>query len=173
MTLDIHDHILPMLTRLLEALSGYLDKASEHAKTHGYDVDNILRARLAIDQYDLAKQTSLACFHAEESMGQLTGKAAERWERETHDVADLQARIQHAIAFLGALNKADFAGWEEREADIFFAPGMFMPGMAYLMELELPNFFFHLNATYAILRHNGIPVGKMDYLGGLQLRKKG
>jgi hypothetical protein len=169
---DIHDQVIPQMTKMLTAMTGYFDKAVHHAQSKNYDVNTLLGARLAPDQYSLGKQIQTTCFLAEECIARLAGKPTPKHEDTEKTFQELRARVEKTVAHLKAYKKDDFKGWEERSCDIFFAPGKCMPGMAYFMQLGHPNFFFHLTSVYSILRHNGVDVGKMDFLGPVQFQDK-
>jgi len=168
---EMYDIVVPEFAKLLEAMTGYFSKAAQHADQKKYDVNNLLTGRLAPDQYSLAKQIQVTCFLAEECVGRLSGKRAPE-SPEAKTIPELKARIEKSIAFLRSLDRSDFQGWEERPADIFFAPGKYLPGAQYLTQLGIPNFYFHLVTVYSILRQNGVDVGKLDYLGPLQFLDK-
>jgi uncharacterized protein len=169
---DVYELIVPEFTTLLEAMKGYFTKATQHAETKKYDVNNLLTARLAPDQYSLAKQVNVACFLAEECTARLAGKANPKFETQEKSIADLTARIDRSITFLKGFTRQDFTGWQERPVDIFFAEGKYLPGMQYLTRMGIPNFYFHLVTVYSILRQNGVDVGKSDYIGPLQFSDK-
>jgi uncharacterized protein len=169
---EMYDIVVPEFKKLLQSMKGYFDKATQHAETKKYDVTNLLTARLSPDQYDLAKQVHVTCFLAEECIGRLAGKVPPKYEGTSKNTAELKIRIDHAINYLNGFKKEDFQGWEERPVDIFFAQGKFLPGYQYLTQLGIPNFHFHLVTVYSILRHNGVEVGKMDYLGPVNFLDK-
>lgn len=162
---EVFDVVLPQFTQLLTAMKGYFTKAAQHAEIKKYDVNTLLTARLAPDQYSLAKQVHVTCFLAEECVGRAAGKVPPKYDAESTTVAELNRRIDHAVTYLKSFNRTDFKGWEERNIDIFFAPGKYLHGADYVQKMGIPNVFFHLTTVYSILRHNGIDVGKMDYLG--------
>jgi hypothetical protein len=167
------DIVVPETIKLLGCMSGYFEKAAAHAKARNYDVNTLLAARLAPDQFALGKQVSMACLLAEESLSKLAGKATPKHEADEGNVASLRKRIDATIANLKTLTRDDFNGWEERQCEMFFAPGQFMIGSEYLTQFALPDFYFHLMTVYSILRHNGVEVGKGDYLGTINMRAKG
>ena len=172
MTDPIYDILVPQFTTLLISMKGYFNKAQEHATAKKYDVNNLLTARLAPDQYTLAKQVNVTCFLAEECISKLAGKANPSFDTQDKTISDLCARIDKSINHLKQYNKQDFTGWEERPIDIFFAEGKYLPGFQYMTRLGAPNFFFHQVTVYSILRMNGVDVGKMDYIGPIQFSDK-
>jgi hypothetical protein len=170
---DIHDHVVPEMTMLLTAMTGYFDKAVHHAQAKNYDVNALLTARLAPDQYALAKQVAATCYVAEECVARLAGKGATaKWDDVDTTFAGLRSRVEKTISRLKSFKKDEFKGWEERPCDIFWLSGKCLPGMTYFMQVGYPNFFFHLTSVYAILRHNGVEVGKMDFLGPVAFQDK-
>ena len=172
MNYEMYDIVVPEFTKLLEAAKGYFAKAAQHAEAKKYDVNNLITARLAPDQYTFAKQVHVTCFLAEECIGRLAGKTPPKHPEESTNFPELTARIDSTIAYLKSFQKSDFQGWEERPIDIFFAPTKYLPGSQYLTQLGLPNFYFHLMTVYSLLRHNGVDVGKMDYLGPIAFLDK-
>ncbi len=172
MSYEMFDIVVPEFAKLLEAMKGYFGRASQHAEMKKYDVNTLLTARLAPDQWGLAKQVQSTCFLAEECIGRLAGKVPPQYANDEKTIPELQARIDKAITYLRGFKRTDFQGWEERPVDIFFAPGKFLPGDKYLTQLGIPNVYFHLMTVYSILRHNGVDVGKMDYLGPVQFLDK-
>ncbi len=172
MTYEMYDIVVPEFVKLLESMKGYFTKAAQHADTKKYDINNLLTARLAPDQYSLAKQVNVTCFLAEECISRLVGKPNPKFEGQEKSVSELKARIDQSVSYLKSFKKEDFAGWEERPADIFFAEGKYLKGFEYLTQLGIPNFYFHLVTVYSILRQNGVDVGKGDYLGALPFLDK-
>jgi uncharacterized protein len=165
MSHEMFDIVVPQFTQLLQAMKGYFGKAAQHADSRKFDLNTLLTARLAPDQWNLAKQVHSACFLAEECLSRLAGKPTPDMSSESTTVNDLNARIDRSLGYLKSFSRADFQGWEERPCDIFFAPGKYLPGAQYLNLLGVPNVYFHIMTVYSILRHNGVDVGKMDYLG--------
>jgi hypothetical protein len=172
LTYEMYDIVVPQFSQLLAAMKGYFVKAAQHADARKFDVNTLLSARLAPDQYDLAKQVTSTCFLAEECLSRLAGRATPVRNEPVKTVADVNARIDKAVDYVKSFTKADFQGWEERPCDIFFAEGKYLPGSEYLVRLGVPNVFFHLMTVYSILRHNGVDVGKLDYLGPVNFRDK-
>ena len=169
---QMYEIIVPEFQKLLGAMKGYFDKAVQHADQKKYDVANLFTARLTPDQYALGKQVEVTCFLAEECLGRLAGQVPPKREKSVNSVATAKERIDLALSYISGLSKESFQGWEERPVDIFFAPGKYLPGYQYLTQLGIPNLHFHLVTVYAILRHNGVDVGKMDYLGPVSFLDK-
>lgn len=161
---------IPLMKKTLANIERWLDKAVAFAATKKFDPETLLVARLAPDQYNLTRQIQAACDAAKFTGSRLSGKEAPAHPDTEKTIAELKTRIQAAIAFLDTITEEDFAGAADRVIPLPFIPGMGMGGADYLNELSIPNFFFHVNMTYAILRHNGVDLGKQDYIGGLSLR---
>jgi len=154
----------------LGQLVGWLDAASEHAKTRSFDPDLFLAVRLAPDQFPLLRQVQTACDTAKLSVSRLTGKPAPSHADDEKTMAELRARIAATIEYLGGFTAADFEGAAGRSVTTARWEGKTMSGADYFIEHALPNFFFHLTHTYAMLRHSGVALGKRDFLGTLSLR---
>lgn len=161
---------IPLMKKTLANIERWLDKAIAFAATKKFDPDTLLVARLAPDQYNLTRQIQSACDAAKFAGARLGGKEAPAHPDTEKTIAELKTRIQAAIAFLDTLTEEDFAGAADRVIPLPFIPGMGMNGADYLNELAIPNFYFHASMAYAILRKNGVDLGKQDYIGGLSLR---
>jgi hypothetical protein len=129
-----------------------------------------LELRLAPDQFAFAKQVQTACDTAKLAMTRLTGKEAPAQADTETSIEELRARVEGVISFLDGLSAADFDGAATRSVTQPRWEGKTMTGADYFVEHALPNFYFHLNHAYAILRHNGVKIGKRDYLGALTQR---
>lgn len=154
----------------LTNLRGWLGKARENAAARGFDPDTLLTARLAPDQFALARQIQSACDSAKGNAARLAGKEVPSHPDVEKTLAELEARIDTVVAFLDTFTPADFDGADDRKISLGWMRGKHVLGKDYIEQFGLANFFFHLTHAYAILRHNGIPLGKMDYIGGLALR---
>jgi hypothetical protein len=161
---------ISQLKKMLNNLDGWIDKAVAHGKARSFDPVVLVEARLAPDQYSFARQVQSACDSAKFAAARLSGKEAPKHPDTEKTIDELRARIRACVAYLDTFKPADFAGAEERPITLPFMPGKVMSGDDYLVEMVLPNFYFHATTAYAILRHNGVDVGKMDYLGSLSLR---
>ena len=158
------------LSRMLTNLNNWLDKASEFATAKKFDPNNLLTARLAPDQFALARQVQAACDAAKFAAARLGNKEAPAHPDTETTIPELKARIQVVLDYLGSFTEADFADAKDCTVKLPFAPGMGMTGCDYLTELALPNFYFHITTAYAILRHNGVELGKRDFLGGINIK---
>lgn len=152
---------------MLSNASRWLDAAAEHAKTKNTEPDAFVGARLAIDQYPLVKQIQSACDAAKFTAARLTGKDAPSHPDDEKTFEELRARIAKVTTYLDTFTEKDFDGADTRKVALPFLPGgkKGALGLDYLVHLAQPNFFFHVAHVYAILRHNGVKLGKMDYIG--------
>ena len=154
----------------LGQLDKWLGMAADYAKSKNFDPDVFATLRLAPDQFPLARPVQIACDTAKLSAGFLTGKPMPAQEDNEKTLAELQARVRSVIALLDGLTAKDFEGAATRVVSQPRWKGEWMTGADYFIEHTVPNFFFHLTTAYAILRHNGVPVGKRDYLGAQSKR---
>lgn len=157
------------MLRMLRTLDRWLDRAGEHATARKFDVDVLAGARLAPDQYALARQVQSACDAAKFTAARLSGKEAPTHPDTETTVAQLRERATAVAGWLEGFAEADFAGSGERKLTLGWMRGKSMLGSDYLAQFAVPNFYFHLNMAYAILRHNGVDLGKLDYLGGVSM----
>src|SRR5438270_10178688 len=151
--MNIHD-MIPQYAKMLRNLDGWLDKATAFAQHKKFDVDTLIHARLAPDQYALARQVQSACVSAKFSAAYLTGKQAPAHPDTEKTIAELRARIKSCLSFLETVREADVAGAEERRVSPRFLQGKWVRGDQYLTQMSVPNFYFHVTTAYAILRHN-------------------
>lgn len=164
-------YLLPTI-KMLRHVDVWLTKAEAHAAARGYDVNVLMSARLAPDQYAFGRQVQAACDAAKLGAARLTGKEPPVHADDESTVAELRARVDSVLAWLGALTPADFEGWADRPVRLGFAQGKVILGQDYLVEMAIPNFYFHACMVYAILRHNGVELGKRDYIGPLSLKEE-
>lgn len=165
MTVSMYDISVPVYQRQLKALATCLTKAEQHAAARKIDPAVLVNARLYPDMYPLVKQVQIACDHAK-GVSRLAGSEPPPFADDEKTFADLQARIVKTLDFIAKLSPAKFEGVEGR--DINFKIGtyeMSFKGLEYVVGWGMPNFYFHITAAYAILRHNGCEVGKRDFLG--------
>jgi hypothetical protein len=168
--MSLYASFVPELTKMLQNLDAWLGKAVDHAKAKPFDPAVLLVARLAPDQYTLTRQIQAACDAAKFAGARLAGKEAPKHADGDQSLDELRARIASVVEFLKSLDASAFEGAETRVIPLPFMPGKGLTGHDYLVEMALPNFYFHLTTAYAILRHNGVPLGKMDFIGSLSLR---
>ncbi len=156
--------------KTLGQLDTWLETAAAHAKEKSFDPDLYLGFRLAPDQLAFARQVQIACDTAKLAASRLTGKPAPSNADTEKTLGELSARVRGTIAFLDTLTAQDFEGAATRVVTQPRWEGKVMTGAAYFQQHALPNFFFHASHTYALLRHNGVNLGKRDFLGPLDLR---
>jgi uncharacterized protein len=158
---------LQLFTKTLENLEKWMDKAEEYAKARGFEVDVLAKARLAPDQYDFVRQVQSTCDQAKYAAAYLGGKPAPSHPDTEESFAELRARVRKCIDFVATVQEKDLAGAGERKVAPPWLGGRWLRGDDYLTHVALPNFFFHVSMAYAILRHNGVPLGKMDFIGSM------
>ncbi len=171
MGVNYYDLSVTTFTRGLNNLLKFMDKAQAAADQKKFDVNTLVQARLAPDMYPFVKQVQVACDSAKFTSARLAGKDAPKHEDNEKDFAELRQRVTKVLSYLETFKRDDFNGVEDRRISLPWAPGQWMHGGEYLPQLGLPNFYFHLSAAYCILRHNGADVGKMDYLGNVNIQQ--
>ena len=167
MTVSLHAASVPVFNQMLGGLAGVLKKAEAHATERKIDPDAYLQSRLYPDMFPLLRQVQIACDFAKSVAARLAQAEVPAWEDNESGFEDLQSRIARTQAFLASLDPASFEGAESR--DIVLRPGTpkekHLTGQAYLLNYGLPQFFFHVTTSYALLRHAGIEIGKRDFMG--------
>jgi uncharacterized protein len=159
-------------SKLLGNLDAWIEKAIAFAKAKPFDPVVLLSARLAPDQFSLLRQVQSACDHAKFMSYRLAGKEPPKHPDTETTFEELRARIAMVRGLLDGFKKADFEGADSRVIELSFFEGKVLSGAEYLLEFAQPNFYFHLTTAYAILRHSGVAVGKMDYIGSLSLHDR-
>lgn len=164
---NLYPFVLEMKT-MLSNLDRWMVTAAEHAKSKKAEPDALVVGRLALDQYPLVKQVQSACDTAKFTAARLTGKEAPAHPDDEKTYDEVRARIAKVVTYLDTFTEKDFEGAETRKIALPWLPGnKGALGADYLIAFGQPNFYFHLVHAYAILRHNGVPIGKMDYIGAL------
>jgi uncharacterized protein len=158
---------ISLFRKTLENLDKWMDKAEEYAKQRGFEADVLAQARLAPDQYEFTKQVQAVCDQAKYAAAYLSGAKPPSHPDTEKTFAELRQRIAKATKYAASVPEKDFAGADERKVAPAWLGGRWFTGRDYLVEMAIPNFFFHATMAYAILRHNGVPLGKMDYIGGI------
>lgn len=167
--MPLHLIVLEM-KKLLGSLDLCLDKAAGHAAAGKYDPGVLLQSRLAPDMFPLIRQVQIACDQAKYAASRAAGKDTPSHPDTEQTFDELRARIATVIAYLGGFSAADFDGAGARLISLPRWEGKSMTAVDYVIEHAMPNFFFHTTTAYAILRHNGVGLGKRDYLGALAFR---
>jgi hypothetical protein len=162
----MYDASLAPFIRMLGNLSAILHKAEAYAAERKIEPGVLLNARLAPDMYPLLRQVQIASDSVKGCAARLAGIDIPSYADSESSFAELQARIAKTQAFLGSVTAAQLEGSEGKSITLNF-PGteLKFTGQEYLLHFVLPNFYFHLTTAYAILRHNGLEIGKMDFLG--------
>jgi hypothetical protein len=170
MTMSMHTASVPVFQHMLRNLSHILDKGQASAEARKFDPSVLANARLAPDMLPFTKQIQIACDGAKNGVARIAGVEAPKFEDNETTFPELKARIQKTLDFLASVPEAKLQGTEDKE--ITFPVGRdktrTMTAEAYLTTWVLPNFFFHVTTAYALLRHNGVDLGKADYLAGAQ-----
>lgn len=167
MTISMYSASVPVFRQMLTSLSDILRKAEAHAGAKNFEPGALLQARLFPDMFNLIRQVQIACDFAKGVSLRLARQEVPAAEDNEQTFADLQARISKTLALLDGLNEVGLAG--SAELEIVLRPGTpkerKMTGQQYLLGYGLPQFFFHITTVYALLRHNGVEVGKKDFMG--------
>lgn len=166
MAISIHQASVPVFIQGLKGLKGVLTKAAALVEAKGWDPDALLKARLYPDMFPLIRQVQIATDFAKGCCARLAGAEVPAWDDVETSFAELIARIDRAIAYVEGLDPAAFAGAEDRDITLTRrGETSVVKGLVYFQTQAMPNFFFHITTAYAILRHNGVEVGKRDFLG--------
>lgn len=166
MTLSMYQASVPAFSQMLAALSGVLDKAEAHATAKKIDPTVLPATRLCPDMFPLARQVQIACDFAKGTAARLAGVDNPSFADTEKTFPELRERIAKTLAFIATLTPSQIDGSEDRDITLKVGPQeMHFKGQPYLVNFALPNFYFHLTSAYAILRANGVELGKMDYMG--------
>lgn len=168
MATELYDLTVPVFIRGLNALSGLLDKGAAFAAEKGIDPATLTGAQLIADMKPLTAQVQFACDTAKGTMTRLGELEPVAMADTEQTFAELQARIAKTIALLEAVPRERIDGREDADV-VLKVPGADIPftGRSHVLTFSLPNFYFHLTMAYALLRQTGVPIGKMDFLGGV------
>jgi hypothetical protein len=161
------DDAIRLFSKTLGNLDAWMGKAEEYAKARGFEVDVLAKSRLAPDQVDFIQQVQFGCDQAKYAAAYLGGKPAPSHPDTETSFAELRTRIRKCSDFLASVSAADLKGAEQRKVAPAWLGGRWFHGGDYLVHVAVPNFFFHMTTAYAILRHNGVPLGKADYIGAM------
>lgn len=163
--MNLYDATVPVFRSHLAAIGRWLDKAVAHADQKKFDPEILMQTRLVPDQYPFVRQVQAACDQAKWCCAKLCGKEGPSHPDTEKTIAEVRARLQTVIDYLGTFTREDFTGSEARICRHQWMPeGKGVRGGDYLDQVVLPNFHFHCVTAYAILRHSGVPLGKSDYL---------
>jgi hypothetical protein len=161
----VYYQVVSQCTQTLKNLETCLDKAEEYATAKKFDVGVLMTSRLAPDMKDFIYQVQSACDYVKGAAAWLSGQTPPKHEDNEQTIGELRARIRKTVAFAESVPQEQYAGANERKVRLSWAPGKVLGGRDYLLQVTVPNVYFHITTAYAILRHNGVDVGKMDYLG--------
>ena len=167
MTISMYSASVPLLQRQLGALLTWLDKAEAFAAARPFDSVNYLQLRLAPDMLPFVAQIRIASDAAKGCVARLAGQELPKFDDNEASLADLRVRVQKTLDYIGSVPAADIDGSEGRQIVIPMRnrEPMHFTGEVFLKHFALPNFFFHVTMAYALLRHAGVALGKMDFLG--------
>ena len=166
MTISMYQASAPVLERMLLNLVAILEKGAAHAAAKKIEPSVVINARLSPDMFTFAKQIQIAADMAKGCMARLAGDEPPKYEDNETTFAELIARIEKTIAYIKRFTPAQIDGSEDRHIVLQMRSGpLEFKGQAYLLHWVYPNFYFHVTTAYDILRHNGVEVGKMDFLG--------
>ncbi|MET0386931.1 MAG: DUF1993 domain-containing protein [Polyangiales bacterium] len=157
--------------KLLGQLDTWLERAASYAESKPFDPNVYLTLRLAPDQFPFVRQVQSACDVLKLGVSRLTGREAPSHPDTEKTLEELRARVRSTLAYVDGFSAKDFESSATRVIALPQWRGKVMHGSDYFLEHFLPNFFFHLSHSYAILRHNGVNLGKLDYLGAISLRE--
>jgi uncharacterized protein len=168
MSISMHSASVPIFVRMLGNLAAWLDKADADAQVRKFDVSVLLGSRLYPDMLPLTSQVQIACDTAKFCVARLAGAEAPKFDDTEKTIDELKARIAKTIEYLKSVPASHVEGSEARPISVPRGRGkepLQFSGEAYLKHFALPNFHFHATTAYAILRHNGVELGKADFLG--------
>jgi len=166
MQISMYEALIPVANRMLDNLSGVLDKGAAFAEAKKIEQSVLTGARLAPDMFALSRQVQIACDMVKGAAARLGGVEIPKHDDTETTFAELKARVAKVQAFLRSVPAANFAGSDDKAITLNMRRGdLHFNGLDYLRYFVLPNFYFHLTATYAILRHNGVELGKSDFIG--------
>ena len=158
--------VISQCTQSLKNLETCLDKAEQHAAAKKFDVGVLMTGRLAPDMQHFIYQVQSACDYVKAAAAWLSGQTPPRHEDTEQTIDEVRARIRKTVDFAVSVKEAQYAGASERKVGMSWAPaGKVLGAEDYLLQMTIPNTFFHIAMAYAVLRHNGVDIGKMDFLG--------
>ncbi len=166
MSLSLYDVVQPLLTQHLSNLSHLLEKLQTHTASSPERAEQILSARLAPDMFDLRRQIQIATDHAKATMARLAGCELPSYPDTEKTIEELQARLRRTLDFVLSFTRPTFDGAEDRNVQMVYPWATYdFTGLRFVHYWAIPNFMFHVNMAYAILRQQGVSVGKADNLG--------
>lgn len=172
MNVSLYEITVKQFIDSLGNLKNILNKSKSWADSKKINETVLLGLRLAPDMFPLSKQIQIVCDNAKGTCSRLTGQDAPVFEDKEASIAELNARIDSTISYLKTIKPEMFSGYEKRQIEFFWNPGQVISSQDYLVQYSSPNFYFHLTTAYAILRSNGLDIGKSDFLGNLKFSPK-
>ena len=167
MALSIYDVTVPVFNKMLPALKHVLEQGEADAEARGIDPSVYLQGRLAPDMFALTRQVQIVTDQVKGGLSRLAGMDVPSWPDDEASFAELYARIDKTTDYAQSFGRDAFEGAETRTIELKFPQAEFkFNGLDYVNHFLLPNLYFHTTATYAILRHNGVKIGKKDFFGG-------
>jgi hypothetical protein len=170
--MHLYDLTVPQLMKMLRNVDAWIVAATAHAERKKFDVNNLLKFRLAPDQFAFDRQVQTVCDNAKLVVARLAEREAPPHADTETTFEQLRARIASVCAYLETFRAEDFTDAETRRISLPWMDGKWMRGDEYVAQFALPNFYFHCSVAYAILRHNGVELGKRDYIGGVPMRSR-
>jgi hypothetical protein len=167
--MSLYDLTIPQFKNTLSQVEKWLDAAVAYAATKKFDPNVLLTSRLAPDQYPLVRQIQSVCDTAKFTPARLTAKEPPKHPDTELTIDELRTRIHAVLEHLDGFKPADFVGAETRHVELPWLQGKYVLGADYVSQLQLPNFYFHATLAYEILRHNGVPLGKTDFIGQMSV----
>ena len=167
----LYEITVPQFTKMLHNLNLMMDKAVQNSVERKFEMDVLLNSRLAPDQFNFIRQVQIACDTAKFYAARMTGKEAPVNEDTEKTLPELKARIETVIGYLNSFKAEDFKGAEDRKISQPRWEGKYLTGFEFATQHAIPNVYFHVATAYSILRHNGVPVGKKDFLGEMPYKK--
>ncbi|HEX3760606.1 MAG TPA: DUF1993 domain-containing protein [Kofleriaceae bacterium] len=168
--MQLYDLTVPQLMKMLKNVDSWLATATKHADAKKFDVNTLMKARLAPDQFAFDRQIQTMCDNAKFVAGRLTGRQAPAHPDTETTFDQLRTRVTAVVSYLETFKPEEFAGAGERKIALPWMEGKWMTGDEYVAQFALPNFYFHAVTAYAILRHNGVELGKREFLGSVPMR---
>lgn len=172
MQTSVYEITTGQFIRSLTALQAILGKAAQFAEHKKINVEVLLSSRLAPDQLPLSRQLQMVCDNAKLCSARLSGVDAPKHEDTEQTLPQFVTRIDDTLAFLKSLKPDQYEKYADKQIRFPWNPGVYLTGRDYVAQYALPNFYFHLTTAYAILRHNGVELGKSDFLGAVEWRKE-
>jgi hypothetical protein len=167
----LYDLIIVQFSKMLGNLNHILDKANQNADSRKIQMEVLLNSRLAPDQFNFIRQIQIACDTAKLCAARISGKDAPSHDDSEKTLIELKTRIEDTIKYLKGFSEKDFAGGMERHISQPRWEGKYLTGYEYVVQHAVPNIYFHITTAYSILRHNGVDIGKKDYLGEMPFKK--